>query len=88
MLDIIRHTINIKYVTIYVEVMNMQENYLKSLQMIRILDIKTEDEYKKLLKNYLLLLFLLSFLQFIIKLVKCQTQTVFVDFFSFIKFQL
>lgn len=55
MLDIIRHTINIKYVTIYVEVMNMQENYLKSLQMIRILDIKTEDEYKKLLKNYLLL---------------------------------
>ena len=33
----------------------MQENYLKSLQMIRILDIKTEDEYKKLLKNYLLL---------------------------------
>ena len=35
--------------------MNMQENYLKSLRMIRILDIKTEDEYKKLLKNYLLL---------------------------------
>lgn len=33
----------------------MQENYLKSLRMIRILDIKTEDEYKKLLKNYLLL---------------------------------
>lgn len=34
---------------------NIQENYLKSLRMIRILDIKTEDEYKKLLKNYLLL---------------------------------
>lgn len=33
----------------------MQKNYLKSLRMIRILDIKTEDEYIKLLKNYLLL---------------------------------
>lgn len=33
----------------------MQENYLKSLRMIKILDIKTEEEYKKLLKNYLLL---------------------------------
>ena len=33
----------------------MQENYLKSLRMIRILDIKTEDEYKKLLNDYLLL---------------------------------
>ena len=34
---------------------NMKENYLKSLQMIKMLDIKTEEEYKKLLKNYLLL---------------------------------
>ena len=33
----------------------MQENYLKSLQMIKMLDIKTEEEYNKLLKNYLLL---------------------------------
>ena len=34
---------------------NMQENYLKSLQMIKVLDIKSEEEYNKLLKNYLLL---------------------------------
>lgn len=33
----------------------MQENYLKSLQMIKVLNIKTRKEYKKLLKNYLLL---------------------------------
>ncbi len=33
----------------------MQENYLKSLQMIKMLDIKTEEEYNKLLKDYLLL---------------------------------
>lgn len=37
------------------EMVNMRENYLKSLHMIKILDIKTEEEYKKLLKNYLLL---------------------------------
>ncbi len=33
----------------------MQESYLKSLRMIKILDIKTEKEYKKLLNDYLLL---------------------------------
>lgn len=33
----------------------MKENYLKSLQMIKMLDIKTEEEYNKLLKDYLLL---------------------------------
>ena len=33
----------------------MQENYLKSLQMIKVLNIKTRKEYNKLLKNYLLL---------------------------------
>ena len=35
--------------------MNMQENYLKSLQMIKILKIKTRKEYNKLLNDYLLL---------------------------------
>lgn len=33
----------------------MQENYLRSLRMIKVLDIKSEKEYNKLLKNYLLL---------------------------------
>ena len=33
----------------------MQENYLKSLQMIKILKIKNEAEYNKLLKDYLIL---------------------------------
>ena len=33
----------------------MQENYLKSLQMIKVLKIKNETEYNKLLKDYLIL---------------------------------
>lgn len=33
----------------------MQENYLKSLQMIKVLKIKTRREYIKLLNDYLLL---------------------------------
>lgn len=33
----------------------MKEAYLKSLQMIKKLDIKNEREYNKLLHNYLLL---------------------------------
>ena len=33
----------------------MQENYLKSLQMIKVLKIKTRKEYIKLLNDYLLL---------------------------------
>lgn len=33
----------------------MQENYLKSLRMIKILKIKTRKEYNKLLNDYLLL---------------------------------
>lgn len=35
--------------------MNMQENYLKSLRMIKVLKIKTRREYIKLLNDYLLL---------------------------------
>lgn len=35
--------------------MNMRENYLKSLQMIKVLKIKTRREYIKLLNDYLLL---------------------------------
>lgn len=33
----------------------MKENYLKSLRMIKILKIKNESEYNKLLKDYLIL---------------------------------
>ena len=33
----------------------MQKYYLKSLQMIKELNIKTEEEYNKLLKNYKIL---------------------------------
>ena len=35
--------------------MNMKEAYLKSLQMIKILNIKTEREYIRILRDYLLL---------------------------------
>lgn len=35
--------------------MNMKEAYEKSLQMIKILNIKTEEEYIKILRDYLLL---------------------------------
>ena len=33
----------------------MQEIYMKSLQMIKRLNIKNEKEYNKLLRNYLIL---------------------------------
>ena len=33
----------------------MKEMYIKSLQMIKILNIETEKEYIKILRNYLLL---------------------------------
>lgn len=33
----------------------MKENYLKSLRMIKILKIKNEKEYNKLLHSYLIL---------------------------------
>ena len=55
MFDTLRHTINIKSVIIIVEVMNMKENYLKSLQMIKEFKIKNEKEYNKLHKHYLIL---------------------------------
>lgn len=35
--------------------MNFKEAYLKSLQMIKILNIKTEREYIRILQDYLLL---------------------------------
>ena len=53
--DKLRQTTQHKYATIKIEVMNMQENYLKSLQMIKVLKIKNETEYNKLLKDYLIL---------------------------------
>lgn len=33
----------------------MEENYLKSLQMIKLFKIKTKREYERLLDNYLIL---------------------------------
>ena len=33
----------------------MKEMYKKSLQMINIMDIRTSDEYKELVRNYLVL---------------------------------
>lgn len=33
----------------------MKEYYLKSLQMIKILNIKTEKDYNKIVKEYLIL---------------------------------
>lgn len=33
----------------------MEENYKKSLQMIKLLKIKTKREYERLLDNYLIL---------------------------------
>ena len=53
--DKLRQTTQHKYAIIKIEVMNMQENYLKSLQMIKVLNIKTRKEYNKLLNDYLLL---------------------------------
>lgn len=53
--DKLRQTTQHKYATIKVEVMNMKENYLKSLRMIKVLKIKTRREYIKLLNDYLLL---------------------------------
>lgn len=34
---------------------DMKEYYLKSLKMIKLLDIRTVKEYNKLLENYLIL---------------------------------
>ena len=35
--------------------MNMKEAYTQSLQMIKVLNIKSETEYRKLLKYFLIL---------------------------------
>lgn len=35
--------------------MNMKEHYIKSLQMIKVLNIKNEKEYTKIAQNYLIL---------------------------------
>ena len=51
-LDKFRHKDYIKYAKINVEVVYMEELYKKSLQMIKELDIKSEKEYNKMLKNY------------------------------------
>ena len=56
--DTVRHrSTQIFYIICYniYEVMNMKEAYLKSLQMIKTLNIKNEKEYNKILKDYLIL---------------------------------
>ena len=55
MLDTLRHTINIKCVIIIVEVILMKNEFMKSLQMIKILQIKNQEQYRNLTKNFLVL---------------------------------
>lgn len=54
-LDTLRHTINIKSVIIIVEVIDMRNEFIKSLRMIKILGIKTQSEYVNLSRDFLIL---------------------------------
>ena len=51
----LRHTININYVIIIIEVIHMKNEFIKSLQMIKILEIKNQEQYKNLYKDFLIL---------------------------------
>ena len=53
--DKLRHAINIKSDIIIIEVINMKNEFIKSLQMIKILEIKNQEQYKNLSKNFLVL---------------------------------
>jgi len=53
--DIVRHTIYINSDIIIVEVIHMKNEFIKSLQMIKILKIKNQEQYKKLSKDFLIL---------------------------------
>ena len=54
-LDKLRHTINIKSVIIIVEVIHMKNEFIKSLQMIKVLKIKNQEQYENLRKDFLIL---------------------------------
>ena len=54
-LDTLRHTINIKSVIIIVEVIHMKNEFIKSLQMIKMLEIKNQEQYKNLSRDFLIL---------------------------------
>ena len=53
--DNLRQTINIKSAIIIVEVIIMQNEFIKSLQVIKILGIRNQKQYKKMSKNFLVL---------------------------------
>ena len=54
-LDMLRHTINIKSIIIIIEVILMKNEFIKSLQMIKILKIKNQNQYKSISKDFLVL---------------------------------
>ena len=53
--DNLRQTINIKSVIITVEVVIMKNEFIRSLQMIKILGIQNQTQYKTLSKDFLVL---------------------------------
>ena len=54
-LDKIRQTINIKSIIIIIEVILMKNEFIKSLQMIKILKIENQEQYENLQKDFLIL---------------------------------
>ena len=54
-LDKIRQLINIKCVMIIIEVILMKNEFIKSLQMIKILKIENQEQYENLQKDFLIL---------------------------------
>ena len=54
-LDKIRQLINIKSVMIIIEVILMKNEFIKSLQMIKILKIENQEQYENLQKDFLIL---------------------------------
>lgn len=54
-LDKLRQTINIKSIIIITEVVIMKNQFIKSLQMIKILGIKNPTEYENLSRDFLVL---------------------------------
>ena len=55
MLDKLRHTININCVIIITEVVVMENLFIKSLHMIKVLGIKNQEQYRSLQKDFLVL---------------------------------
>ena len=53
MFDKFQHTIYIKYVILIIEVVYMEEQYKKSIQMRKTFNIKNVKKYNELVNNYL-----------------------------------